>query len=123
MAKLILGGQEYPLMMTVRVLADMEASGIGIQDIPKFFSPSQHPLAEAIHNGVSFLQGLLEAGQDSTAIRDGVDPKEVPSRETLERLLTPGQIWGLCDAAITDSLVRTVEAAPEKKRSAVKKSP
>lgn len=114
MAKLILGGQEYPLLMTVRVLADMEAGGIAINDIPKFFSPSQHPLGEAIHNGVGFLQGLLAAGQDSTAIRDGVEPKEIPNRETLEQLLTPGQIWGLCDAAITDSLVRTVEAAPEK---------
>ena len=114
MAKLILGGQEYPLMMTVRVLADMEASGIGIQDIPKFFSPSQHPLNEAIHNGVSFLHKLLGAGQDAAAIREGTEPKPVPPLEVLERLLVPWQVWALCDAAITDSLVRTVEAAPEK---------
>lgn len=114
MAKLIIGGQKYPLVMTVGVIGDMERSGIPIEDIPKFFSPAEHPLDEALYNGVKFLHGLLEAGQEAAALREGKEMAPIPTQETLQRLLTPGQVWGLCDAAILDSLKRTVEAEPGK---------
>lgn len=114
MAKLILGGQEYPLVMTVGVLDGMGKLGVDIQGIPGYFSPGKRPVGEAIDNGLEFLRRLMEAAQEAAFIRDGTEYTELPDPMLLRRLLTPGQIWGLCDAAITDSLVRTVEAAPEK---------
>lgn len=114
MAKLRIGGKDFPLVMTVGVLDDLAQAGYPIQDVPKFFNPAEKPLEEAIDNGIKLLRGLMAAGQESAAIREGLEPMEIPEQDTLRRLLTPGQAWGLCDAAILDSLRRTVEAEPGK---------
>lgn len=123
MAMLRIGGQDFPLVMTVGVLDDLAQAGYPIQDVPKFFSPTENPLEEAINNGIKLLHDLMAAGQEAAAIREGLEPMEIPEQGTLRRLLTPGQVWGLCDAAILASLSRTVEAAPGKNPSAVTKSP
>ena len=123
MAKLIVGGVTYPLVMTVGVLDGMGKLGIDIQGIPGYFSPGQHPMEEAIDNGLDFLRRLMEAGQEISVFRDGAEALPLPDPALLRLILSPGQVWGLCDAAITDSLVRTVEAAPGKKQAAVSESP
>lgn len=115
MAKLRIGGQEYPLVMTVDVLDQMALKGYNVQDVPKFFSDKNHSMEQDMDNGIEFLQMLMFAGQESAQVRDGVvAPVELPTDHQLRLLLTPGQVWGLCDAAILDSLKRTVEAAPGK---------
>ena len=115
MAKLRIGGKEFPLVMTVGVLDQMAVKGYNVQDVPKFFSDKDHSMEQDMDNGIEFLMMLMFAGQESAQIREGVvEPVELPEAHQLRRLLTPGQVWGLCDAAILDSLKRTVEAAPGK---------
>lgn len=115
MAKLRIGGEEFPLVMTVDVLDQMAMKGYNVQDVPKFFSDKDHSMEQDMDNGIEFLLMLMFAGQESAQVRDGVvEPVELPTGHQLRRLLTPGQVWGLCDAAILDSLKRTVEAAPGK---------
>ena len=114
MAKLRIGGQEYPLVMTVDVLDQMALKGYNVQDVPKFFSDKSHTMEQYMDNGIEFLMMLMDAGQVAAMIRDGAEPQKLPETEHLRSLLTPGQVWGLCDAAILDSLKRTVEAAPGK---------
>ena len=115
MAKLRIGGKEFPLVMTVGVLDQMAVKGYNVQDVPKFFSDKDHSMEQDMDNGIDFLMMLMFAGQESAQIREGVvEPVELPEAHQLRRLLTPGQVWGLCDAAIRDSLKRTVEAAPGK---------
>lgn len=115
MAKLRIGGKDFPLVMTVGVLDQMAVMGYNVQDVPKFFSDKDHSMEQDMDNGIEFLLMLMFAGQESAQIRDGVvEPVELPEAHQLRLLLTPGQVWGLCDAAILDSLKRTVEAAPGK---------
>ena len=115
MAKLRIGGKEFPLVMTVGVLDQMAVKGYNVQDVPKFFSDKAHSMETDMDNGIEFLQMLMFAGQESAQGREGVtEPVELPTAHQLRLLLTPGQVWGLCDAAILDSLKRTVEAAPGK---------
>lgn len=114
MAKLVLGGVEYPLVMTVGVLDDMALKGYNVQDVPKFFNSPEQSMDDDIAHGIEFLLMLMDAGQRAAQIRDGAEPRDLPDRETLRLLLTPGQVWGLCDAAIIDSLRRSVEAEPGK---------
>lgn len=114
MAKLRIGGQEYPLVMTVDVLDQMAVKGYNIQDVPKFFHGKDLTWEKAIENGIEFLMLLMEAGQVSAHIRDGVEPVALPDKKILRLILTPPQIGALCDAAILDSLTRTVEAEPGK---------
>lgn len=114
MAKLRIGGEEFPLVMTVGVLDQMSLKGYSVQDVPTFFSDKNHSMEEDMDNGIEFLMMLMDAGQVAAMIRGGAEPKNLPEAEHLRSLLTPGQVWGLCDAAILDSLKRTVEAAPEK---------
>lgn len=114
MAKLRIGGQEYPLVMTVDVLDQMALKGYNVQDVPKFFHGKDLTWEKAIENGIEFLKMLMEAGQVSAHIRDGVEPVDLPDEKILRLILTPPQIDALCDAAILDSLKRTVEAAPGK---------
>ena len=114
MAKLRIGGKEFPLVMTVGVLDQMAVKGYNVQDVPKFFSDKNHSMEEDMDNGIEFLLMLMDAGQVAAMIRDGAEPQKLPETERLRSLLTPGQVWGLCDAAILDSLKRTVEAAPGK---------
>ena len=115
MAKLRIGGKEFPLVMTVGVLDQMAVNGYNVQDVPRFFSDKDHSMEQDMDNGIEFLQMLMFAGQESAQVREGVvEPVELPTEHQLRLLLTPGQVWGLCDAAILDSLKRTVEAAPGK---------
>lgn len=126
MAKLILGGNEYPLAMTVGVLDDMAMRGYPVDKIPEFFHKEGQSIETDMDNGIEFILMTARAGQAVAVARDGADPKslpELPAPELLRRLLTPGDVWGLCDDAIRHSLVRTVEAEPGKKTAAVTESP
>lgn len=114
MAKLRIGGKEFPLVMTVGVLDQMAVKGYNVQDVPKFFHDKELTWEESINNGIEFLTMVMEAGQVAAHIREGVEPEELPSEQVLRLVLTPPQIDALCDAAILDSLKRTVEAAPGK---------
>ncbi len=114
MAKLIFGGVEYPLVMTVGVLDHMAVKGYCVDAIPKFFNDPGQSFEQSVDNGIEFLMMLMDAGQTAAQIREGAVPKELPASDILRFLLTPGQVWGLCDAAILDSVKRTVEAAPGK---------
>ena len=128
MAKLVMGDAEFPLKVTVGVMDDMALKGYPLNDIPRFFRANPPDICqEDIDNGVEFILMTAQAAQEAAVVREGVAREklpELPDGELLRRVLTPGQIWGLCDDAILNSLVRTVEAAPgEKKQPAVKKSP
>lgn len=128
MAKLVLGDDKFPLVVTVGVMDNMALRGYPLSDIPKFFRANPPDICQAdIDNGIEFILMTAQAAQEAAVVRDGAPREalpELPDGELLRRVLTPGQIWGLCDDAILDSLVRTVEAAPgEKKQPAVKKSP
>lgn len=114
MAELRIGDSRYPLVMTVAVLDDMAGIGYTFQDVPKYFSPADHPLEDAVANGIDFLHQLMEAGQDVAVFQGAGNLPAIPDRGLLREMLTPGQVWGLCDAAIVDSLRRTVEADPGK---------
>lgn len=117
MAKLILGGVEYPLMMTVGVLDDMALKGYTVNDIPKYFRAEGQTIEVDMEHGIEFILMTAAAAQASAIVRDGTDPAALPALpdpELLRRLLTPGQVWELCDDAILRSVSRTVGAAPEK---------
>ena len=117
MAKLILGGVEYPLMMTVGVLDDMALKGYAVNDIPKYFRAKGQTIEVDVEHGIEFILMTAAAAQESAIVRDGTDPAALPALPDpalLRRLLTPGQVWELCDDAILRSVSRTVEAAPEK---------
>lgn len=126
MAKLILGGKEFPLVMTVGVMDEMAMRGYAVDDIPKYFRKEGQPIETDMEHGIEFILMTARAGQTVAVVRDGADPKslpELPAPELLRPLLTPGDVWGLCDDAIRHSLVRTVEAEPGKKLAAVTESP
>ena len=118
MAKLILGGDEFPLVMTVGVMDEMAMRGYPVDKIPEFFRKEGQTIETDMDNGIEFVLMTARAGLAVAAFRDGADPKslpELPAPELLRQLLTPGDVWGLCDDAIRHSLVRTVEAEPGKK--------
>lgn len=126
MAKLILGGKEFPLVMTVGVMDEMALKGYAVDDIPKYFFREGQTIETDMDHGIDFILMTARAGQAVAVVRDGADPKslpELPAPELLRPLLTPGDVWGLCNDAINHSLVRTVEAEPGKKPAAVTESP
>lgn len=126
MAKLILGGKEFPLVMTVGVLDEMAMRGYPVDKIPEFFRKEGQAIETDMDNGIAFILMTAFAAQHMALVRDGADPKSLPALpdpELLRTVLTPGDVWGLCDDAIRHSLVRTVEAEPGKKLAAVTKSP
>lgn len=114
MAKLRIGGKDFPLVMTVGMLDQMALKGYTVKDIPQFLHGKELTWEASIENCVEFLLMVMEAGQLAALIRDNTEPMEIPAGETLRNLLTPQQLSGLCDAAIVDSLYRTVEAEPGK---------
>lgn len=126
MAKLVLrkNGQEadiFPLMMTVGVLDQMALKGYTANDIPLYFRAEGQTIETDMDHGIEFILMTAQAAQQAAIVRDGADPDmlpELPSGELLRLVLTPGQVWDLCDHTILDSLVRTVEAAPEKNERA-----
>ena len=126
MAKLILGGQEFPLVMTVGVMDEMALKGYAVDDIPKYFRKEGQPIEKDMDNGIEFILMTASAAQHMAIVRDGAAPEslpQLPDPELLRTVLTPGDVWGLCDDAIRHSLVRTVEAEPGKKLAAVTESP
>ena len=126
MAKLILGGKEFPLVMTVGVLDEMAMRGYPVDKIPEFFCKKGQPVETDMEHGIEFILLTASAAQHMAVVRDGVDPESLPALpdpELLRTVLTPGDVWGLCDDAINHSLVRTVEAEPGKKPAAVTESP
>ena len=122
MAKLVLrkNGQEadvFPLMMTVGVLDQMALKGYTANDIPLYFRAEGQSIGTDMDHGIEFILMTAQAAQQAAIVRDGADPDrlpKLPDGELLRLVLTPGEVWGLCNDAILDSLVRTVEAAPEK---------
>ncbi len=117
MAKLILGGKEFPLVMTVGVMDEMALKGYAVDDIPKYFRKEGQPIETDMEHGIDFILLTARAAQEMAVFRDDADPNalpELPDPELLRHVLTPGDVWGLCDDAIRHSLVRTVEAAPGK---------
>lgn len=126
MAKLVLrkAGQQadtFPLMMTVGVLDQMALKGYPVNDIPLYFRAEGQTIETDMDHGIEFILMTAKAAQQAAIVRDGVNPDtlpKLPDGELLRLVLTPGQVWGLCDDAIRDSLVRTVEAAPEKNEQA-----
>ena len=77
-------------------------------------------------HGIDFILMTARAGQAVAVVRDGAAPKslpELPAPELLRPILTPGDVWGLCNDAINHSLVRTGVAEPGKKTAAVTESP
>ena len=121
MAKLVLGGDAFPLMMTVGVLDQMALKGYTVNDIPLYFRKKGQTIETDMDHGIEFILMAAQAAQQAAIVRDGVNPDtlpKLPDGELLRLVLTPGQVWDLCDAAILDSLVRTVEAAPEKNERA-----
>ena len=126
MAKLILGGKEFPLVMTVGVMDEMALKGYNVDDIPKYFRKEGQPIETDMEHGIDFILMTAFAAQHMAIVRDGADPESLPAlpdSELLRTVLTPGDVWGLCDDAIRHSLVRTVEAEPGKKTAAVTESP
>lgn len=126
MAKLILGGDEFPLVMTVGVLDEMAMRGYPVDKIPEFFRKKGQHIETDMDNGIEFILMTARAGQIVAVVRDGADPESLPALpdpELLRTVLTPGDVWGLCYDAICQSLVRTVEAEPGKKLAAVTESP
>ena len=114
MAKLRIGGKDFPLLTTVGVLDQMALKGYTVKDLPQFLHGKELSWEESIDNCVEFLLMVMEAGQLAAMIRDGAELLALPEGDTLRNLLTPQQLSGLCDAAIVDSLYRTVEAEPGK---------
>lgn len=114
MARLRIGGKDFPLVMTVGVLDQMALKGYTVKDIPQFLHGKELTWEQSIDHCVEFLLMAMEAGQLAALIRDNTEPMEIPEGEILRNLLTPQQAYSLCDAAIVDSLYRTVEAEPGK---------
>lgn len=111
MVKLRIGGTEYPLVLTVGALDALAQMGITIENLFQYFRVEGRTFAEAVEHGLQVLDTLLEGGRIAEAVRSGADPAAPPlSMDMLRQALTPGQVWGLCEAAIIDSLKRTVEA-------------
>lgn len=110
MVNLRLGGTEYPLVLTVGALDALAQMGITIENLFQYFSVESRTFDEAVEHGLQVLGILLEGGRIAEAVRSGTEPADPLSMDMLRPVLTPGQVWGLCEAAIIDSMKRTVEA-------------
>lgn len=110
MVKLRLGNAEYPLVLTVGALDALAERGVTLENLFQFYSVEHHPFAEAVEHGLEVLGILAEAGIVASSIDGSVDAGPKPDMVAVRLMLTPGQVWGLCDAAIIDGLKRTVEA-------------
>lgn len=110
MVKLRIDGTEYPLVLTVGALDSLAQRGVTIENLFQYFSVEGRTFAEAVEHGLQVLDILLECGLIAEAVRSGTEPAAPLSMDMLRPALTPGQVWGLCEAAIIDSLKRTVEA-------------
>lgn len=110
MAKLKLGGVEYPLVLTVGAMDALAERGVTVENLFQFYSVEHNAFAEAVEHGLELLDILAACGCVSANLGGTVNAGPLPDMGIVRQVLTPGQVWGLCDAAIIDGLKRTVEA-------------
>lgn len=110
MVKLKLGETEYPLVLTVGALDSLAVRGVTIENLFQFYSVEHNSFAEAVEHGLELLDILAECGCVSVSGCRIGDNGPLPDMGIVRQILTPGQVWGLCDAAILAGLKRTVEA-------------
>ena len=124
MVKLKLGGVEYPLVLTVGAMDELAQMGVTLENLFQYIFPSEgRPYAETVEHGLQVLDILLHSGWEADRIQTGEELLP-PDWNVIRLVLTPGQIWGLCEAAVLESLKRTVEADHSKNgESAVGISP
>lgn len=109
MVKLRLGNAEHPLVLTVGALDELAQMGVTLENLFQYMQLEGRDFGEAIDHGLRIMDILLRGGESVAYYQNGTAPEPV-SREILRHVLTPGQVWGLCEAAVLDSLKRTVEA-------------
>lgn len=114
MVKLKLGADEYPLSLTVRALDVLAQKGVTIENLSQYFAFEKQTLSDAVDHGLEVLDILIAGGSAQHKFYTGVGVPTAPDMQLLRDVLTPGQVWGLCEAAIIDSLKRTVEADTSK---------
>lgn len=123
MVKLKLGGVEYPLVLTVRAMDELAQMGVALENLFQYIQIEGRTFDEAVEHGLQVLDILLHSGWEAHRIQTGEELLP-PDWNVMRLVLTPGQIWGLCEAAVLDSLKRTVEADHSKNgESAVGTSP
>lgn len=124
MVKLKLGGVEYPLVLTVRAMDELAQTGVTLENLFQYIQIEGRTFEEAVAHGLQVLGILIDCGLDAMHWQSGEAVPEMPDAALVRRVLTPGQIWGLCEAAVIESLKRTVEADHSKNgESAVGISP
>lgn len=119
MVKLRIGGNEYPLALTVLLLKRLEGKGQSLDTMLDRISPAKMSFSEALGNAMELLGDLAAAGASQVAALDGASYDAPPTAELLAAALTPGEVFGLCDAAIMDGLERRVQACYEKNGESV----
>lgn len=110
MVKLKIGAEEYPLVMTVGALDELAQMGVTLENLFQYISPENRTFAEAVEHGLTVLDVLIGAGVAAQMIQNPGFLPEGLSMVVVRHALTPGQIWGLCEAAVLEGLARTVEA-------------
>lgn len=114
--KLKLGETEYPVVFTVGALDALAQMGVTPENLFQYYGFEGQPFDTAVEHAVAVLGVLLEAGRDVVRIETGTDGPHA-DLGVIRRVLTPGQVCGLIDAAIADGLKRTVEADHSKNAS------
>lgn len=109
MVALKIGEDQYPLVLTVGALDRLAVRGETLETLFEFTSTKGRTFAEAVENGFELLDILAWAGKEKADL-EGESHPGMPDLELARLVLTPGQVLGLCDAAILDGLRRTVEA-------------
>lgn len=107
--KLTLGETEYPVAFTVGALDALAQMGVTPENLFQYYGFEGQPFDTAVEHAVAVLGVLLEAGAEVARIQTGTDGPHA-DLGVVRRVLTPGQLAGLIDAAIADGLTRTVEA-------------
>lgn len=107
--KLKLSGVEYPLVLTVRAMDELAQMGVTLENLFQYIQIEGRTFEEAVEHGLELLDILMAAGAQALNYQTG-EILPVPDLGVIRTVLTPGQIWGLCEAAVLESLKRTVEA-------------
>lgn len=107
--KLKLSGVEYPLVLTVRAMDELAQMGVTLENLFQYIQIEGRSFEEAVEHGLELLDILMDAGAQALSYQTG-EILPVPDLGVIRTVLTPGQIWGLCEAAVLESLKRTVEA-------------
>lgn len=115
-------GQEYPLVLTVAVLDDLQERGLRLKDIDTLYAPGEgRDMQDCVENSLWLLERLMLRGIDYAA-HNGIPAPEAPvPLEVLRSSLTPGQVLHtviptVC-AAITEGLARQIEAQHDAKKN------